>query len=238
MQRAGKPLSGLPNFSRGLPCVDDLQKAAVVTVFRKLLTHGSIIASGNYDEDLCHRYGWIHSGQLSGKTYYTFSSPLHAMYVSWRLIPTTIPCPSTTIWDMTFLILKEFTPSQLSSPSHIGMAFSDRPMEAHYKFEFYHGLFAATGSGVRICPKLFTAPAAHKGCINFFISKKKWGIELIREGTPSSLSEHSSRFGLGSKYGVWLASNDMVDYIILDCRTDAPPSSNPRNCLVLQIIEV
>ena len=238
MQRAGKPLSGLPNFSRGLPRADDLQKAAVATVFRKLLAHGSIIASGNYDEDFCHRYGWIHSEQLSGKTYYTFSSPLHAIYVSWRLIPTTIPCPFTTIWDMTLSILKKFTPSQLSSPSRIGMAFSDRPMEARYQFEFYRGLFAATGGGVRICPELFTAPGACTSRINFFIPEKKWGIELIREGTPSSLSEHSSRFGLGSKYGVWLASNDMVDYIILDCRTDTPPSSNPRNFLVLQIIEV
>jgi hypothetical protein len=238
MQRAGKPLSGLPNFSRGLPCVDDLQKAGVATVFRKLLTHGSIIASGNHDEDFCHRWGWMHSEQLSGKTCYMFPSPLHAMYVSWRLIPTTIPCPFVTIRDMTFSILKEFNPSQLSSPSRIGVAFSDSPMEARYQFEFYRGLFAATGGGVHICPELFTAPGARKGRIDFFIPEKKWGIELIQEGTPSSLSEHSSRFGLGSKYGVWLASNDMVDYFILDCRTDTPRSSNPRNCLVLQIIKV
>ena len=139
---------------------------------------------------------------------------------------------------MTFSILKKFNPSQLSSPSRIGVAFPDRPMEARYQFEFYRGLFTATGGGVRICPELFTAPGARKGGIDFFIPEKKWGIELIREGTRSSLSERSSSFGLGSKYGVWLASNDMVDYIILDCRTDIPRSPNSRNCLVLQIIEV
>ena len=206
-------------------------------MFQKLLTHGSIIASGDRDEDFCHRHGWMHSEQLSDNIYYTFSSPLHAMYVSW-LIPTIIQCPFATIWDMTFSILKKFSPSQLSSPSRIGVAFSDHPMEARYQFEFYRGLFAATGGGVRSCPEFFTAPGSCKGHINFFIPEKKWGIELIREGTRSSLSEHSSRFDLGSKYGVWLASNDMVDYIILDCRTDIPPSPNPRNCLVLQIIEV
>jgi hypothetical protein len=138
---------------------------------------------------------------------------------------------------MMLSILKAFNPSQLSSPSRIGVAFSDRPIEARYQFELYRGLFAATGGGVRICPELYTAPGARKGCIDFFIPEKKWGIELIREGTPS-LSEHSSCFGLGNKYGAWLTSNDMVDYIILDCRTDIPPSPNPRNCLVLQIIEV
>jgi hypothetical protein len=197
-----------------LPGVNDLQKDAVATVFRKLLTHGSIIASGNRDEDLCHRRGWMHSEQLSGNTCYTFSSPLHAMYVSWRFIPTIIQCPFVTIWDMTVSILKKFNPSRLSAPSRIGVAFSDRPMEARYQFEFYRGLFATTGGGIRICPELFTATGACKGRINFFIPEKKWGIELIREGTWSSLSEHSSGFGLGSKYGAWLASNDMVDYVI------------------------
>jgi hypothetical protein len=237
IHQAGKPLPDLPNFSRGLPSVNDLQQATVATVFRKLLTHGSIIASENHDEDFCHRCGWMRSEQLSGKICYTFPSPLHAMYVSWRLIPATIQCPFPTIRDMTFSILKKFNPSQLPS-SCIEVAFLDRPMEARYQFEFYRGLFAATGGGVRICPELFTAPGTCKGHINFFIPEKKWGIELIREETQSSLSEHSSCFGLGSKYGPWLASNDMVDYIILDCRTDMPPSPNPRNCLVLQIIKV
>ena len=230
-----KPLPELPNFSRGLPNADILQNAGVATVFRKLLTHGTIVACGDPDEELCHRQGWMHSERHSDKTCYAFASPLHAMCVSWRLIPTIMQCPFASIQDMAFAILKKFNPSQLSSPSHIGVAFSDRPMEARYQFEFYRGLFAATGGGVRICPELFTAPEARKGRIDFFIPEKKWGIELIQEGTWSSPFEH---FGLRSKYGVWLASNDMVDYIILDCRTNTPPSPNPGNCLVLQITRI
>jgi hypothetical protein len=236
MQQAGKPLSDLPNFSRGLPSVDDLCKPAVATTFRKLLTQRYIIASGISDEDFCHRRGWMHSEWRQGKTCYVFASPLHAMYVSWRLIPTIIQCPYLTVRDMTFSILKKFNPSRLSSPSRIGLDFSDSPLEARYQFEFYRGLFAATGGGVHICPELFTAPGARRGCIDFFVPDKKWGIELTREG--STLSEHSSRFDLGGKYEVWLTSNDMADHILLDCRTDIPEKANPCNCLVLQIIQV
>ena len=137
---------------------------------------------------------------------------------------------------MTFSILKKFNPSQLSSPSRIGVAFSDRPMEARYQFELYRGLFAATGGRVRICPELLTAQGARRGRIDFFVPENKWGIELTREG--NGLEEHSSRFGLKSKYGVWLTLNHMVDYLILDCRTDMPDSANPRNLsfLFLHII--
>jgi hypothetical protein len=79
---------------------DDLQKPAIATVFQKLLTHGSIIASGNRDEDYCHRHGWMHSEQPSGNTCYTFPTPLHAMYVSWRLVPITKQCQFETIRDI------------------------------------------------------------------------------------------------------------------------------------------
>jgi len=83
--------------------------------------------------------------------------------------------------------------------------------------------FAATGGGVRICPEPLTAPGARKGGrIGFYVPGGKWGIELTREG--KGLSEHSSRFDLT---GVWLTSNDMVDYIHLDCRTDMRKSPNP-----------
>ena len=134
LQRASgwKLLSDLPNFSRGLPGDSLLQNAAIATVFRTLLTQGYIIASKDGDEDFCYRNGWMHSEQLLGKTCYTFPSPLHAMYASWRLIPTTRQCPFETVRGMTFSILKKFNPSQLSSPSRMGMAFSDCPPEARY----------------------------------------------------------------------------------------------------------
>jgi len=152
-----------------------LQENGVATLFRKLLTECTIKASGDRSEYVCHRNGWIFSGLYSEVKFYTFPSPLRGMYVSWRLIPTVAQRPFATVRDMTFSILKKFRPSQLS---HIGVAFSDRPIEARYQFEFYRGLFAVTGGGVQISPELLTVPRAQKGRIDFFVPEQKWGIEL------------------------------------------------------------
>ena len=59
----------------------------IAALFRKLLTYGSIKAENDHSEIYCHRNGWIFSGLDSGIKFYTFPSPLHAMYVSWRLSP-------------------------------------------------------------------------------------------------------------------------------------------------------
>jgi hypothetical protein len=223
----------LPNFSQGLPSSEQLQDVNVAAVFQELLTEGSIMRAGDANVDICHHRGWIHSDKNSDRTCYVFSSPLHAIYASWKLIPSVIHCPFLTVRDMAFAILKTFIPSQLSSPSTIGVAFSDRPIEARYQHEFYRGLFAATGGGVRICPELFTASGARKGRIDFFVPGQKWGIELIQEG--NDLAGHGARFALKGKYGVWLTSNHMVDYIILDCWTSMPELPHPRKLpLILQ----
>jgi len=181
MQEAGKWLPDIPNVSRGLPTVDVLRKPNIATVFRTLLTQGSIRASGfDNDVDFCHRRGWVHSEQHLAESRYALASPLHAMYVSWKLIPAVVPCPFVTIQDMALSILKQFSPSQLSSPSHLGTTFSNRPLEARYQFEFYRGLFAATSGGVRISPELLTMTGTSEGCIDFFVPQKKWGIKVTQ----------------------------------------------------------
>jgi hypothetical protein len=231
----GKPfpdvLYDLESFSRGLPKLIMLQTHGVMAVFRELLLTGSI-ERNKVDDDVeyCHRHGWIQSDFIHPTVYYTFPSPLHATYISWQLIPREIDCPFADVRDMTFSILKKFVPSQLSAPTHIGCEFTERPLEARYAYEFYRGLFEATHGGVRICPELLSKSGAPDGRIDFFIPGQKWGLELTREG--NGLAEHSSRFRLGGKYGVWLTSNDMVDYIILDCRVKKPRDPHPSKLIL------
>jgi hypothetical protein len=224
-------LEEFPNLTQGLPDGAQLQTANIAGVFQELLMQGGAITrywdALDNDVNFCHRQGWIHS-DLDKKTdmvSYTFPSPLHATYVSWKLIPASEDCPFETVRDLAFAILMKFVPARQSSPSRIGVAFSDRPLEARYQCEFYRGLFSATGGSVRICPELLTAPGARSGRIEFFIPGKKWGIALTREG--SKLAEHDSRFGVVGKYGVWLSSGDISDYIILDCRTSTPNLPHP-----------
>jgi len=58
------------------------------------------------------------------------------------------------------------------------------------------------------------------GRIDFYIASKKWGIEITWDG--NRLQQHSDRFGTSGAYGQWLASGEMSDYILLDCRSTKP----------------
>jgi hypothetical protein len=81
---------------------------------------------------------------------------------------------------MALLILKQFSTSQLPSPSHLGAAFgaafSNRPLKVCYQFEFYRGCFAATNGAARISPELLNMTGTSEGCIDFFVPQQKWRI--------------------------------------------------------------
>ena len=57
------------------------------------------------------------------------------------------------------------------------------------------------------------------GRIDFFISSKKWGIELLRNG--DRLLAHNDRF-IGGEYGKWIKAQKMDDYIMIDFRSKVP----------------
>jgi hypothetical protein len=218
-------LEKLGNFSRGIPPPEELQQPAVADVFRKLLTQKDLSDCRDTVE-FCHRRGWIHSEMFEREleVCYIFPSPLHAAYVSWKLVPYGVECPYATVQEMCFSIIKQFDPSQLSSPSRIGTAFLDQPPEARYQQGFYSGLFKATGGGVIVSPEFFSVSGSSSGRTEFFLPGKKWGIELIQDG--GEMEEHGSRFELRGKYSAWLSSNGMVDHILLDCRTTRPQKAH------------
>jgi hypothetical protein len=229
-----QPFLYLRNFARGLPTGEELQDPDTTAVFKELLIYGSIKRRSREVENaisICNRHGWIHSDMVSEYFSFTLPSPLHGMYVSWRLIPEVMVCPFVTVQDMTFTIIKTFKPSQLSLPSRMGEESTNSPTEARYHFEFYCGAFEVTEGGVQVCPEFLSAAGELSGRINLFIPGKKWGIELMREG--NRLAEHDLRFGPFSAYGVWLDLKDMEDYIILDCRTSMPNEGNPRKVTFL-----
>jgi len=215
-----------------------MQDPAIANILHKVIADGGIVIEGAHvdvDGDplvTCYRHGWIHADAIEDetsrekKTSYKFASPLHATYISWSMIPPVFECSFETVKEMAFALLKKFNRSQLLSPAHMGETRRDKPHEARYQFEFYRVLKAATGGGFVVAPEFHTAVGAPRGRIDFFIPGKKWGIEFLRDGTDGTLVEHGYRF-IGGAYSLWLASNEMVDYIVLDCRTDRPKKSYP-----------
>ena len=87
--------------------------------------------------------------------------------------PAVASSPFVTIQDMVVSVFKQFKPSRLSSPSHLGVAFSNCPLETRYQFEFYRGLFAANNGAVRISSELLTMTGTSDGCLDFFVLQQR-----------------------------------------------------------------
>lgn len=203
-----------------------------MALFKKLLEDG--VVDGNEDNDAairkCHRHGWIHAELTVDEPImrYALSSPLRAVLLSWRLEPTNEMPHFTTLYDLALDAIFKFKPSRLHLPiCRVGPSSTDRLPEAQYQDEFYRSVFATTSGNVRIFPGFASArrePVAGRN--DFFIPVVKWGIELTRDG--DQLDEHSYRAAVyGGTYEASLKSDDMDDYILLDCRTTVPKESFP-----------
>jgi hypothetical protein len=230
-------------FGRGLPERKELAEAPMANIFKKLLVNGFVL-SDNEDKDealdSCYRSGWIQAdvdevGNDSDDedeiepVCYTFPSSLHRSYVSWRLMPSVNEIPYETVLQLAIAVIEKFNPSQLSDAERrVAGLSTDHPPETQYQQEFYRAIFDVVGPAYT-SPEYGTERGSRKGRIDFFIRSKQWGIELLRD--VSSLQEHSARFGAKGAYGMWIPSKKMVDYLILDFRTNQPQVAHPSNVL-------
>jgi hypothetical protein len=128
---------------------------------------------------------------------------------------------------MSFEVIFKLKCSQLHLPLHrAGLRGLDPLPEAQYQDEFYRFLFTVTHGNVRISPEFASAEYAKvAGRIDFFIPTVKWGIEITRD--ISRLNEHGSRFTGSGEYEARLRSNNMADYVLLDCCRSVPQKAHP-----------
>lgn len=219
-------------FGRGLPQPSDLKKYPHITgFFRNLIRHTEFEEGVVEDAaaQICHRRGWLHSYMNEeGSTHYTFSSPLHSVYISWLLAPSDNMPAYPSAFKLCLAAISNFKPSRMHIPIRRVGAPSPvtRLPEAQYQDEFYRAVFSVTAGSVRISPEFASATGADVvGRIDFFIPVVKWGIEIMRDG--NRLFEHDSRSKASGAYGAWLKSGDMADYILLDCRMSVPRMCHP-----------
>jgi hypothetical protein len=229
------------DFARGLPEPKDFASyPCIADTFRKLLQDKVIkIPAGQTEDDgtcICHRKGWIHadtdvSGRPTTTTRYVFPSFLHHSCLSWRLVPDSVEPPFSSVFEMSLATIQRFKPSNLlPAPRRMGSS-PENPNEALYQAEFYQCLNDATSGSVGVSPEFVSAKyAVAAGRIDFFVTKRQWGIEITRDGLR--LLEHNDCFLSLGAYGAWLQHGQMKDYILLDFRTTIPDSCHPSIRLI------
>ena len=211
-------------FPRGVPTCMDLADPSKSDLFRRLLQAGTVQGSDPETIEICHRSGWIYADDYGN---YSLPSPLHVALLSWYLLPIGNFPEFSSIFKLSLETISKFSPTRLQRPiRRIGGSPTAPPLEAYYQDEFYRCLYHLTLGNCPVSIEFASANTVRPaGCIDFFLDHKKWGIEITRDG--SRLQEHASRFESTGAYGAWLTTNDMLDYILLDCRKSKPRVSYP-----------
>ncbi|KAG8810124.1 hypothetical protein FRC17_003081 [Serendipita sp. 399] len=212
-------------FGRGLPMLEELQDVNIARVFRTALSNNHVTEELlETSEDIrtlhvCFRSGWLHATLQDNKSVFVFTTELHRGFVEYYLgkdvIPPDLIGDNLLLFSLT--VIRRFGRPQLSTSRTIGPSALQRPPEARYQDEFYRCCYLHSNGALLSFPEYGNA----SGRTDFYIPRKKWGIELLRDG--DRLEQHSGRF---SDQGAYAKDFDMSDYIILDFRVQVPKKSH------------
>jgi len=125
--------------------------------------------------------------------------------------------------------IMQFRPRQLSDPPRL-LAGNTLPLEDQYQKEFYRCLFTILDGHVVTSPEYVVKTGTKGGTIDFLVTRKKWGLELLRD--RDHLVEHMERFDPGGQYFNMIQSGDMEQYIVLDFTVARPTKPRPGNTLL------
>jgi hypothetical protein len=138
----------------------------------------------------------------------------------------------TTALDLAIGAIRGFIPRHLSEPPR-SSAGGTLPLEDQYQKEFYRSFYTQLDRQVLISPEYIAKKGKGGGTIDFLVSAKKWGFELLRN--RDKLVEHMERFKPGGAYYSMITSNTMQHYIVLDLSTTKPRKSRPGTTLTLSL---
>ncbi|KDQ06790.1 hypothetical protein BOTBODRAFT_181260 [Botryobasidium botryosum FD-172 SS1] len=219
-----KRIEGQTYFAQRLSRNTQLSEAPI---FRKLLRMGLMeVEEDDVSEDArmlmtCYHNGWIYPDyiypdptQTIDRIYtlrYTFPSPLHASYYSWKLLPSNADVPFDTLFDLVL--------------AAVGQLKVSRPPKAQYQDAFRQALLLVT-DGCLLAGSQFASAlrAVHLGHIDFLIPAKGWEIEIA--GERDRLEGYCSGFGATGVHRPWLGY-EITDYVLLDFRTEMPTMAHP-----------
>ena len=106
-------------WSRGLPTPSDLQVPEVANMFRHMLQNQFIKhAHSPHTLKYLHEQGWIFSTTNNNQIVYVFPSPLHRLYLEWKLLPSSGEVPFATLSKQPLPLFEAFNPP--SCPTTIG----------------------------------------------------------------------------------------------------------------------
>lgn len=224
---------------RGLPQKKTIQEPDIAKLLEILVLNDGLestdVPPGLWPAvNHCFAEGWVNSEEIGagGAVVYYLVSEIHRWYCQLLLTRSSpdYSLPHSDPISLALDIVRQFRPRFLADPPRNSWARHSPPPEDAYQKEFYRSLYALVGGRVTVSPEFVTKKGPGGGTIDFLLSEKKWGFELIRD--RDRFPEHVARFTNFGPYGCLIRDGVMTDYVLLDFTTIQPmkphPGRNPR----------
>jgi len=101
------------------------------------------------------------------------------------------------------------------------------PLEYAFQKEFYRSFYTVVDGSVMISPEYVVKRGKCGGTIDFLVSSKGLGFELLRN--RDKIVEHMNRFEVGGAYYHLIDTRVMQKYIVLDFTCMMPHKQRPGN---------
>ena len=163
----------------------------------------------------CHKWGLLHIEQPAvgrGETTFVFASPLHRRVAYRRLFPGREPdavSRDISLQQICTNAVARFSPGALQPRWYPQSNGKQRIPEAAFQDELY----CCLNLELHYLPILSEYSHTTDGRIDFYVSDKNWGIEVLQCGSDAEIAKHAARFTNGGRYYAW---GIMDDYIILN----------------------
>lgn len=163
----------------------------------------------------CHKWGLLHTEQPilgSKEMTFTFASPLHRRIAYRRLFPGREPdavLKELSLQQICTNAIARFSPGALQNRRYSQSNGSWGIPEAAFQDELY----CCLSRELHYLPVLSEYSHTKDGRIDFFVSDRKWGIEVLQCGSNTEIAKNAAQFATGGKYQKW---DIMDDYIILN----------------------
>jgi hypothetical protein len=136
----------------------------------------------------------------------------------------------TTALELAISTIRGFLPRYLSDPPCSAPG-GTLPLEDQYQNEFYRSFYTLLDGQVLVSPEYVAKKGKGGGTVDFLVSAKKWGFELLRN--RDKLVEHMERFEPNGAYYGMIKSNIMEHDIVLDISTSKPTKLRPGTSLTI-----
>ncbi|APA10278.1 hypothetical protein sscle_06g050480 [Sclerotinia sclerotiorum 1980 UF-70] len=193
----------------------DLLFSNVVEALRKVATllHGYTVPAPYFDRTLtfCHKAGLLHTEQRqpgSEEITYFFASPIHRKIACRHLFAASEPdtiLDEIPLQQTCFNAIERFNLSSLKE--HFKITFKwKRLLKTAIQDEIYRCLNRELHN-IEIISEY---PYLTNERLDFYISKKKWGIEILQCSDKEAMNEYISQFRIEGKYHGWSVMDDFI----------------------------